>query len=403
MKKICIIILILIGFANTSYSAITFTDGKWENTWDCSEWEGPLYPGTVCGIERWDNIAATGGLYDQVTSAANYTGTGSGGGRGLREWVVGDGDLDDITSASDGWIIRFQEPVYEVWARFYMRFESGFYFYPDDTNGHKLLYFKKFSDWSNLSHVSLGQEIYWGDGVHFERSGTIWADYFGDGLGGDVTNGQWVCVEVHVKSETVLTAPFDGQFQIWLNGDLIINSQNVDTGIFSGGYSIGGFTPQHNYHKLPPFGPKYSDFDEMVIYNTTPPNQDALGNPYIGPLDTAPTYDAPIVTILTASQSTTAETITIIGTLVTGSALTGTGVTVNGATATSDDGAWNESVEAWTATDVPLSLGANTITASGTDSAAQVDTDSITVTRTTTLKSSKIHGTATIKNAVIHQ
>lgn len=97
-----------------------------------------------------------------------------------------------------------------------------------------------------------------------------------------------------------------------------------------------------------------------------------------------PTYDAPIVEILTESQTATAATITIIGTLVVDSALTGTGVDVNGVAATADDGTFDEASEAWTTLGVTLSLGANTITATGTDSELQIDTDIKTdwITRT---------------------
>lgn len=117
----------------------------------------------------------------------------------------------------------------------------------------------------------------------------------------------------------------------------------------------------------------------------------------------SPVYDAPIVEILTESQTTTAETITIIGTLTTDSALTGSGVDVNGVTATADDGTWDEAVENWTALGVTLSLGANTITATGTDSEAETDADTVSITRTAPVKTTKINGSATLKNAVIHQ
>lgn len=117
-----------------------------------------------------------------------------------------------------------------------------------------------------------------------------------------------------------------------------------------------------------------------------------------------PTYDSPIVIILTESQSTTSETITIIGTLTTDSELTGTGVDVGGVTATADDGTWDEASEAWTALGVTLSLGANTITATGTDSNSGTDSDTTVVTRTATPQASitSLNGSATIKNATIH-
>lgn len=112
-------------------------------------------------------------------------------------------------------------------------------------------------------------------------------------------------------------------------------------------------------------------------------------------LSGTPTYDSPIITILTESQTTTSGTITIIGTLTTDSALTGTGVDVNGVTATSSNG-----FETWTATGVQLSFGSNTITATGTDSEAQTDTDTVSITR---LKTSKTNGAATLKRTVLHQ
>lgn len=194
----------------------------------------------------------------------------------------------------------------------------------------------------------------------------------------------------------------DGDFRMWIDGNEITNDTSIAPAVQASmsldadDYGINFVRFGDNFNNLTthiPASPGYMDvwIDGIRIGET------------LEDLDSAPTYDAPIVEILTASQSTTSATITIIGTLTTDSELTGSGVDVNGVAATADDGTFDEVSEAWTALGVSLSLGANTITATGTDSEAETDTDTVSITRTEPTSTTRIHGAAVLKGAVIHQ
>lgn len=113
-----------------------------------------------------------------------------------------------------------------------------------------------------------------------------------------------------------------------------------------------------------------------------------------------PVIANPIVEILTESgQTTTASVFTITGTATADTGQTISGVTCSGQTVTPDDGTWDEQSEAFTCL-ANLALGENTLVFIGSDG-TRTGGDSITVTRIQ--KTSKINGSATIKNATIHQ
>jgi len=108
----------------------------------------------------------------------------------------------------------------------------------------------------------------------------------------------------------------------------------------------------------------------------------------------------PIVNILTESgQTTTASIFEITGTVTADTDQTISGVTCDGQTVIPDDGTWDEQSEAFTCL-ASLALGENTLVFIGSDG-TRTGHDSITVTRIK--KTSKMNGSATIKNATIHQ
>lgn len=117
-------------------------------------------------------------------------------------------------------------------------------------------------------------------------------------------------------------------------------------------------------------------------------------------LGSEPAVADPVVEILTASgQTTTASVFTITGTATADTGQTISGVTCSGQTVTPDDGTWDEQAEAFTCL-ANLAIGENMLVFIGSDG-TRTGQDSITVTRIK--KTSKINGSATIKNATIHQ
>lgn len=113
-----------------------------------------------------------------------------------------------------------------------------------------------------------------------------------------------------------------------------------------------------------------------------------------------PSIANPVVEILTESgQTTTASILTITGTATADTGQTISGVTCSGQTVTPADGTWDEQSEAFTCL-ANLALGENTLVFIGSDG-SRTGSDSITVTRIK--KTSKINGSATIKNSTIHQ
>ena len=105
------------------------------------------------------------------------------------------------------------------------------------------------------------------------------------------------------------------------------------------------------------------------------------------------------IIITESGQTTTASILTITGTATADTGQTISGVTCSGQTVTPDDGTWDEQSEAFTCL-ANLALGENTLVFIGSDG-TRTGQDSITVTRIK--KTSKINGSATIKNATIHQ
>lgn len=236
---------------------------------------------------------------------------------------------------------------------------------------------------------------------------TGWSDSDGGMIDSNpigIFDGNEHTIIVHLKMNTA-TNVADGIYRIYYDDCMVSNITNMQYiqpgGDINAGWNIVhlGGNVLNNYlgitnNVFQAGAEQWYSLDGIVAATTL---QEAIDGP------TAPVYDTPIVTILTESQSTTSEAITIIGTLTTDAALTGLGVDVNGVTATADDGTFDEAVEAWTALGVTLSLGANTITATGTDSDSATDTDTVSITRTVPVKTSKINGSAVLKGAVIHQ
>jgi hypothetical protein len=104
-----------------------------------------------------------------------------------------------------------------------------------------------------------------------------------DIMDGAASDGEWHCYEFYMKMDTNQR---NGVGRIWVDG--ILRAENIAVN-FSGGEaaSQAGWTGTliGSNQSTPDNGRDMAvDFDDMVIYSTTPPNVDAAGNPFIGPI-----------------------------------------------------------------------------------------------------------------------
>lgn len=243
------------------------------------------------------------GNYTQVATGANNP--SGGGGNGFRAWV-GDG-VNAVTGQAR---IDFPSAQKEIWARWYERWESGTKWGP--LNYSKSLYF--YSGGTSAPYTGFVYDnqyrIYNQGSVGNYPQGTGgWATVYPGG----VSDGTWHCYEVHMKMDTNSS---DGIGQIWVDGKLVSSLTNVN---WSNGNSSSrnGWTWlefKSNQSSLSTGKIAYVDFDDMAIYNSTPPNRDAQGNPFIGPLGSvaAPSDStAPTVTSFTMPATATSLTVPI--------------------------------------------------------------------------------------------
>ena len=231
----------------------------------------------------------------QVLSAANYP-FGMGG-MGARFWV-GDGHNQNSAPA----VLTFSEPKKELWIRWYMRYQKGFQWKDNSIHYNKVLYIR-----TQCSHNAAIPSLLTNDFSMETQDSYQAAQRFGGAgwngtYGPGPSNGEWHCFEVHMKMDsagihgggfrTPDVQPFNGVARMWLNGRLVGEKTNVN---YSNGYADarqGWFRIlfNHNQNEVDnrngPIGQSwgYVDFDDMVVYTEKPPNVDAHGNPFIGPV-----------------------------------------------------------------------------------------------------------------------
>lgn len=283
--KIIFIILVVLLIPCLSFAAETITfdgNGKWNTTFDCSEvnqdsaincdglnwygaWTPPSYPDSK----------------SQITSAANNP---LGSGNGERTWFE-----DGVANNSAAVSVVFSSSQTELWVRYYVRYELGFAW---DTLGFdKHLYF--FTDGSSLFQ-------YWGwygNGKYAATAQVVAVPFpvqTAEGQGWDnvmsgvTSDGAFHCIEVYCKMDTDQT---DGVGRVWINGILKAENTSVDYSNGDADAKLGWTFFQFNANCYDPDNGDvaYVDYDDIVVYNTTPPNTDASGNPYIGPISTVAT------------------------------------------------------------------------------------------------------------------
>ena len=312
MKKNVKYLIVLFGllfFPVVSFAAITFTDGKWETTFNCDNWESrvPSYDYRLnCDgmVRNLDKAPLTPG--ERVTTLSSVSNNPSGaGGKGVRFWKGSGGD--NILSGDIA--VNFPTPQKELWIRWYEKYEAGFKW--NNSIDVKSLYFKATDSNPYVGYQYGNYRFYWGGGGGPYPVGSSggWDDVYGT-----TSDGTWHCFEVYMKMDTNGT---DGVGRTWVDGELVASQTGMN---WSSSHPHPGWDYFHflSNQKNPGLErPYYVDVDDMVIYNTTPPNRDANGNPFIGPIggsdattDDATTDDATTDDATTADDATTDDATT---------------------------------------------------------------------------------------------
>ncbi len=283
--RICIVFFVLNIFVigtKVSRADISFTNGKWETTFNCAERSEPTSMSTCDNLGVWgagDIPFIAAGNKSQVTAAANY-GNGAGG-NGYRMWY---GDGENIETSPVSVVFPGTD---KIWVRFYIHYQDGFKFdYDYDSVAwspqyHKWLYFRSSNnDGWEVFGPSSGNEIrivQGGSNISTARVGDAvgsnlnwgWKNLFPTNHG--IADGSWHYAEAYLDRAS-------NKSRIWIDGDLKAQ-----------GGAIGGPWDTFNFlsnMRAPINGaPAYVDVDDMVIYNTTPPNIDSYGN---GPIVNIP-------------------------------------------------------------------------------------------------------------------
>ncbi|KKP93458.1 MAG: hypothetical protein UR99_C0051G0001 [Candidatus Moranbacteria bacterium GW2011_GWD2_36_12] len=292
-KQIIKLFFLLVTFfmlPNFVRAAITFdANGKWETTFDCDEANTDII--WSCDGLSEGGSAVSGMRPTQITIPANNV-TG-GGFRGARFWI---GDGDDINSQPLKVDFSSHEP--ELWVRWYMRYPMGFqwlnneigydkwlYFYANggtpqtiinQDNGSFRIYNQAVSTIGNNWQGISSSDPAWGGVVGYPMKWTIL-------MSGNVSDGEWHSFEVYIKMDTNSA---DGIGRMWVDGVLVINSFILN---YSGGLNVAregwdyfNFKSNQNW---PNNGSEMPiDFDDIIVFNNTPPNLDESGNPFIGPI-----------------------------------------------------------------------------------------------------------------------
>ena len=295
-----LLIIFIFVFPTDAFSEITFdANGKWETSFDYPE---------ECSIRGVDNQTNCGNVqndgtnwnwgggtirdgntYTQAVADANYP--GGGGGLGARFW-----NYDGHNTQSGPIRVSFPNPQKELWIRWYMRYQEGFQWRSSEGGTlHRIHYNKTLYLRTGASGADVIPGLW--DYFQFRAQGDPkgnwsypgggWNDSFGPGH----SDGQWHCFEVYIKMNSSLGSS-DGLMRWWVNGVLYAEQTDIrydnNNATSHEGFTYFTFNNNQNYvsNADGPIGLTYAyiDYDDMVIYNQTPPNSDEHGNHFIGPI-----------------------------------------------------------------------------------------------------------------------
>jgi len=305
-----------------AFSAITFTNGKWETTFNCDDW---IQNNTVScdSLSNGGSWTTANGSKDEIKAAANNP--DGLGGKGLRHVFGGNGSNPGVNDNGGGLNIEFPKAQTELWIRWYERYEAGIFF-------TALSYVKELYIYTDAAGIDVIPEFYGSNNYAVISQGTpnyyqVMPSIYGwsSVMGGSVGDGKWHSYEIHIKMDTNGT---DGVGQLWIDGDLRASNTTVN---FSNGNATArlGWTwirVGSNQATVRPGADSYRDYDDMVIYNTTPPKTDVQGNPYIGKIDLKvvaplpPTNQPPAFTASPISKPNAITGVTYSGQTLAGSA-----------------------------------------------------------------------------------
>jgi hypothetical protein len=312
MRKLLAVLMLLL-LPSGAWAEITFdANGKWESSFtyssECSQ--RGLDGKTSCdhvqndGIQwAWGGGIGLGDTYTQAVAAANYP--GGEGGLGARFW-----NYDGRNELSGPIKVAFPSPQKELWIRWYMRYQEGFGWKDHVIDYNKTLYIR-----TNVPHNAVIPSLVTN---RFRISTQVpsWNHYadvpsgWNQTYGPEYSDGSWHCFEIYIKMDTQ-DNPYNSIYRMWLNGELIGEKTNVNfsdnNATAREGWVYFDFNNNQNEvdNSSGPLGVPYAyiDYDDMVIYNQTPPNTDAHGNDFIGPL----TWDAPEPSCVTTYTLCTAQ------------------------------------------------------------------------------------------------
>ena len=261
-------------FPVDSFSSISFTSGKWQTTFNCNEQTQLVGTLNCDGMEWWHNYTGAGSYRTQILSVANNT-SGTGG-RGARFWI-GEGQNNNTGTIK----VNFPSYQKELWIRWYIRHQAGYAFSSLEDDKNLYIY--------SAGNVTQVIPEFYTNTYRLASQSTpnpnpvITSNYgWNQIMGGSVGDGLWHCFEIHLKMDTNGS---NGVGQLWVDGVLRASNNAVN-------WSNNSATAQQGWEyfifeenqKYISGGPYYVDYDDMVVYNTTPPNVDAQGNAMVGPI-----------------------------------------------------------------------------------------------------------------------
>lgn len=254
----------------------------------CSQDVNYSVSGWACGTSAstvYNNVSAgacTGSGYEQISSAANYS--GGAGGRGWRRYVCSG------SNSSTGSLSFNMPSSRDYWIRWYTRWEQGFSW--SSLSYQKVIYFRPGTGvvFGLLGPDALRLTPQGGHGInHGAGSANIYSATDGSLTCSDCgwnaqnpsgtmgANGirqgdnSWHAVEVHFKNQSG-TGTYDGEFDCWIDGTL---KWHVDGINWESGYTdFASIQIMSNQSDPSLASPMYNDVDDIAVSNTG----------YIGPL-----------------------------------------------------------------------------------------------------------------------
>ncbi|MBD1399343.1 hypothetical protein [Pelovirga terrestris] len=326
MKKIIFLTIILFVLGtNSSFSFINFdSEGKWSTSFEYGQecvkhWK---FHDEIGYCKDVANDGATWTGYPQAYQEDNHTienlthisaSAANSGGYGARFW-----NWDGVNSHTPTVGVIFPSPQTELWIRWYIRYQEGYRW--EALNYEKNLYIYTADRYpavitgalndtwyiasSGLPQIGQSQNV---------MSNKTWADV----MGGPYSHGQFLAIEVYLKMNSALGVA-DGVARKWINGELVLDRNDLqhsgtNANALSGWMNFGFNENQSEVgNQRGPIGINraYIDYDDMVVYNLTPPNLDAHGYPFIGPMSWG---SVPVTTSLEAQPITEPKSFTISG------------------------------------------------------------------------------------------